>query len=91
MLGSAAGISRPGQPSDVETVWIENISDRGARIVAPRHWESGEGLVIYSQGSITRPIAARVVYCQPLPDGHFAIGCKFNEGLGFQLVTQKKP
>jgi hypothetical protein len=89
-MGSAAAISRPGQPSDVEIVWIENISDHGVRIVTPRLWESGDRLVIHSKGSLTRSIAAKVVYCQPLPDGHFAIGCKFNEGIGIQFLTQKK-
>jgi hypothetical protein len=90
-MGNAAGISRPGQLSDMEMAWIENISDHGVRIVTPRHWESGDRLVIYSQDSLARSIAARVVYCQPLPDGHFAIGCKFNESIGIQSRMQKKP
>jgi hypothetical protein len=90
-VGSAAGVSHPGQPSEVEVVWVENISHHGARIVSPRHWKSGDRLVIRSQGSLTWSAAARVVYCQPLPDGHFAIGCKFNEGIGIQFLPQKKP
>ena len=88
-MGSAAGISRPDEHAVVEIVSIENISDYGARIVAPGHWESGDRLVIYTHGSFTRSIAARVVYCQPLPDGHFAIGCKFDEGIGIQSHPRK--
>lgn len=89
-MGSAAAISLPDQWSDVEIVLIENISNQGARIVAPRHRESGDRLVIYTQGSLTKSIAARVVYCHPLRDGHFAIGCKFDKGIDVQLLPYKR-
>jgi hypothetical protein len=90
-MGGAAGISRSGQPSDVEMVSIENISDHGVRIVTPRQLQSGEGVVIYSQNSLSCSVAAKVVYCQPLPDGRFAIGCVLNEGNGIQLFAQRGP
>ena len=90
-MGGAAMISRPGQPFNIETVWIENISEHGARIVTPRQLQSGDGLVIYSQNSLSCSVAAKVVYCQPLPSGHFAIGCVLNEGNGIQLLAQRSP
>jgi hypothetical protein len=88
-MGSAAGISRPDEHAVVEIASIENISDHGARIVAPGHWKSGDRLVIYTQGSFNRSITARVVFCEPLPDGHFAIGCKFDEGISIQSPPRK--
>jgi len=83
-MGAPARIARPGQPSDVEMVRIEDMSDHGARIVTAQRWQPGDGLIIYSQGQLARLAVGKVIYCQPLSQGHFVIGCWFDEGIGIQ-------
>ena len=80
-----ARIAPRSQPSNVETVRLGNFSDRGARFVTPRPWQSGDWLILYSVNPSSCLAVGKVVYCQRLPEGHFAIGCEFKEGTRIQL------
>lgn len=51
----------------------ENVSSRGARVVTGRAWQPNERLNVRSLLGNFRS-RARVVYCQPLGNGTFAIG-----------------
>jgi hypothetical protein len=58
--------------------FTENVSERGARVVTNKPWQPNERLNVRSlQGSLRA--RARVVYCQILAGGSFA--------LGLELVT----
>jgi PilZ domain len=50
-----------------------NVSSRGARVVTSRAWQPNEHLKVRSLLGNFRS-RARVVYCQPLGNGAFAIG-----------------
>ena len=51
----------------------QNVSPRGARVVTSRAWQPNERLNVRSLLGNFRS-RARVVYCQPLENGTFAIG-----------------
>jgi len=53
-----------------------NVSSRGARVVTRRRWQLEEQPRLASSSGEFRA-RARVVYCEPLPSGHFCIGLKF--------------
>jgi hypothetical protein len=55
-----------------------NVSPHGARVVTKRRWQAEERPWLVSLSREFR-VRARVIYCQPLTDGHFCVG------LGFQL------
>jgi hypothetical protein len=67
-------------PPDVaERTTTENICSLGIRVLTERTRELDERLMISSlKGDLRR--LARVVYCQRLPDGHFAVGLQFQGG-----------
>jgi hypothetical protein len=77
-----------GNPRDSECAWIENISDRGARVISRRPWRFGERMLISSKCPPFCSTAARVVYCQTLLDGLYAIGCESTNGGALQLLGQ---
>jgi hypothetical protein len=59
----------------------ENVSARGARVVTGRAWRPGERVQVRSLvGSLKS--RARVVYCQPLDKGSFAIGLELFVSVG---------
>jgi hypothetical protein len=89
MVASLGLLELLGKPRDSERAWIENISDHGARLVAPRSWRTSERLLISSRCPPFRSIAASVVYCQTLPGGLFAIGCECTIGGLLQLLGLK--
>lgn len=60
-------------PEYREHTLTENVSTLGARVVSSRSWMQGERVVISSDLDTVRRVA-RVVYCQPLSDGRFAVG-----------------
>ena len=60
-------------PEYREQTLTENVSAIGARVVSSRTWPQGERVVISSDLGTVRRVA-RVVYCQPLSDGRFAVG-----------------
>jgi hypothetical protein len=56
-----------------------NVSPRGARVVTKRRWQAEEQPWLASLFNEFR-LQSRVVYCQPLPDGHFCVGLSFQSG-----------
>jgi len=69
-------ISSTQEPTIVERTTTENISSLGIRVVLSHCKQLNERLVVNtSDGGLQTQ--ARVVYCQPLANGHFAIGLQF--------------
>ena len=63
-------------PDTAERTTTENICSLGIRVLTERARELDERLMISSlRGDLRR--LARVVYCQRLPEGHFAVGLQF--------------
>lgn len=63
-------------PEAAERTTTENVCSLGIRVLTDRARELNERLMISSlNGDLKR--LARVVYCQRLPDGHFAVGLQF--------------
>jgi hypothetical protein len=56
-----------------ETALAQNVSASGARVATERIWRPGER-VLLSPHEAGTPVHARVVYCQRLENGNFAIG-----------------
>ncbi len=59
----------------------ENVSARGARVVTNRAWQPNERMNVRSLLGNFRS-RARVVYCQPLGNGAFAIGLQLFAAVG---------
>jgi hypothetical protein len=53
-----------------------NVSSRGARVVTRRRWQLEE-LPRLASSSGELQTQAKVVYCEPLTNGHFCIGLQF--------------
>ena len=53
-----------------------NVSSRGARVMTRRRWQPKEQPRLASESGEFRT-HTKVVYCEPLPSGHFCIGLKF--------------
>jgi hypothetical protein len=53
-----------------------NVSSHGARIITRRRWQLEEQPQLAS-GSGELRTQARVVYCEPLTNGHFCVGLQF--------------
>ncbi|MGH9814905.1 MAG: hypothetical protein ACRD6I_02390 [Candidatus Acidiferrales bacterium] len=56
-----------------EVALTENVSPHGARILCKRHWQADEPVLLTSVPS-DLAAHARVVYCQPLRSGEYALG-----------------
>jgi hypothetical protein len=87
-VGGLGQLELLGNPRDSECAWIENVSDHGARVISRRRWRSGEHLLITSRFPPFHSTAARVVYCQTLLDGLYAIGCESTMGGILQLLER---
>ena len=78
------------EPTGAERTITENVCSLGIRVLASRPRELNERLLIHSADGDLQT-QARVIYCQPLSDGRFAIGLEFptetttwvNRTLGF--------
>ena len=69
-------ISTMLDPDGAERTTTENVCSLGIRVLTDHARELNERLMIQSlKGDLKR--LARVVYCQRLPDGHFAVGLQF--------------
>jgi hypothetical protein len=79
-VGGLGQLELLGNPHDSECAWIENVSDHGARVISRRRWRSGERLLITTRFPPFHSTAARVVYCQTLLEGLYAIGCESDMG-----------
>jgi PilZ domain-containing protein len=69
----------PRNLGDIEKTVTQNVSSRGARVLTRRPLPPQEQLVAETAGGEIR-MQARVVYCQGVPDGHFAVGLEFQKG-----------
>jgi hypothetical protein len=75
-------------PKRAERTTTENVCSLGIRVVTDHAREQNDRLMISSlKGDLKR--LARVVYCQRLPDGHFAVGLEF-QGSGVELASETK-
>lgn len=64
------------EPAATERTATENVCSLGIRILSQRARGLNERLMISTlMGNLRTP--ARVVYCQRLPDGRFAVGLQF--------------
>jgi hypothetical protein len=60
----------------VERAFTENISPRGARVIAPTQWLSGDTiLVALPDAHFTS--AARITYSDPIGNGQYGMGLEF--------------
>jgi hypothetical protein len=71
-------VSSLREPSAGEPSTTENICSLGLRILVRRARELNERLLIKSVDAELQA-AARVVYCERLLDGRFALGLEFHE------------
>lgn len=83
-LNIAARVHTSNVPLIVESVSVENISSRGARVRARRAWRAHERLVLTGMLGDFRA-DAEVVYCQRLGPDECAIGLKFD----YAVVTER--
>jgi hypothetical protein len=89
-MNIAATLQTCGVPLIVESVWIENISSRGARIRTQRAWQAREQLVLSGlQGDFR--VGAEVVYCQRLGPEGCAVGLKFEQPVATEQFTYVNP
>lgn len=69
-------LSSPARPLVLELAATENISSCGARIQTERPWKPDTPMLVKSpDGRLWA--RARVVYCQPLSGGAFALGLQY--------------
>lgn len=80
-MGFVAQIENMSDPSTTETVWIDNSSDQGARLLARQSRPIDDLLILSSPKSGFHHVVGRVVYCQRFPNGSVAIGLKFDRSM----------
>jgi hypothetical protein len=69
----AVMLTSPDPALPTELTLTENTSGRGARVVIKGLWRPNDSLVIKSlEGNLQSE--ARVIYCQPIREGVYAIG-----------------
>ena len=76
-----------GETPIVETVMIVNISSHGARVLARRHWQPHEQLVLTEVVGGDLHVDAEVVYCQRLDRDQCAVGLKFAKAIDTQWAA----
>ncbi len=75
-LALPVGVASLEHPEIVESAITENACSIGVRILCKHAWRPSEHVLVEMPfGSSRSP--ARVVYCQSLRDGNFAIGLRF--------------
>lgn len=63
----------PDNSPHSEIAHTENVSSHGARVIASKLWQTGKSALVRSaEGQFEW--TGRVVYCERLPDGKFAVG-----------------
>jgi len=88
-VGSLGQLELLEKSRDSECAQFENISDHGARLLSRRPWQSGDRLLITFRCPPFCSTAANVVYCQPLRDGLYAIGCRSTNGGILRLLEKR--
>jgi len=87
-VGGPGQLDVLGKPRETESAWIENISDRGIRVITRHRWRSGERMIITPRFPPFHSTLASVVYCQTLLAGLYAIGCESINGGVLQLLER---
>lgn len=77
-----SSLQKPGSRDLSEKMTTENVSTHGVRVLTKRALPLQERLLVTSLTGSDRPIPARVVYCQPLAEGVFGVGLRFEKGEG---------
>lgn len=89
-MGFVAQIEKISDPSITETVWVNNISNQGARVLARRSRPTDDFLILSSPKPGFHSVVARVVYCQRFPNGAVAMGLEFDRS-GRVSVSSDSP
>jgi len=64
-------------PMEKHRATTENVSSLGARVITDSIWNPGKPVLVnISEDNLK--LGARVVYCQRLEDGKFAVGLRLN-------------
>jgi hypothetical protein len=69
----AAELSRPDESVSKELMFTENVSPRGARVTTVGRWQPGTRVLVTFQWG-GAPSQGRIVYCQRVESGNFALG-----------------
>jgi hypothetical protein len=69
-----SGVQSLGPADLIEKTTTENVSTHGVRILTKRALLPQERLLVTSLNVREELIPARVVYCEPLAEGVFAVG-----------------
>jgi hypothetical protein len=69
----AAELSRPDESVSKELMFTENVSPRGARVTTVGRWQPGTRVLVTFQCD-GAPSQGRIVYCQRVESGNFALG-----------------
>ncbi|HEV2314357.1 MAG TPA: PilZ domain-containing protein [Candidatus Acidoferrales bacterium] len=63
----------PDNSPHSEFAHTENVSTHGARVMASKLWQAGKSALVRSEEGRFE-WTGRVIYCERLPDGKFAVG-----------------
>jgi hypothetical protein len=74
-----SGLKSLGLADLIEKTTTENVSTHGVRILTKRALLPQERLLVTSLSAREEPIPARVVYCEPLAEGVFAVGLQLEK------------
>jgi len=67
----------PAGTDGEERTYTDNISPCGARVYSIHPWQLGDAVQVTPRNEDSA--CGNVVYCQPLDDGRFAIGVRFQD------------
>ena len=73
------GLEKATSVDLTEKTTTENVSTHGVRVLTRRPLPPQEWLLVTSLVGSEEPKPARVVYCQPLPEGGFGVGLQFEK------------
>ena len=66
-----------GSPIAKVKAFTENVSPRGARVITDSIWAPGKFVRLDAPKELVN-LPGRVVYCQPLGEGKFAVGLQLD-------------
>jgi hypothetical protein len=69
----AAELSRLDESVPMEMTFTENVSPRGARVTTVQRWQPGTSVLVTFRRDTIRS-QGRIVYCQRVESGNFALG-----------------
>jgi hypothetical protein len=86
-MGFVAKIEKTSDPSGTETVWIDNVSSQGARVLARQSRPTNDLVILSSTRPGFQNVVAKVIYCQHFPNGVVAIGVEFDGANRVPVLT----